>query len=88
LRSPLIWPTGHKNLPPTYFLVAGADIWRDVGLIYEEILREENGIATKVDVFPGLPHGFFAMFPTADFVKMHDQKSEAGFEWLLEQSKK
>ena len=86
LRSPLLFPTGHENLPPTYFAVAGADPWRDVGLLYEEILREDCGVKTKVDVFPGLPHGFWAMFPNAGFSKEYREKSDRGFEWLLDQS--
>lgn len=87
LRSPLIWPTGHKDLPPHYFDIAGGDLWRDVGLIYEEILREENDLKTKVDIFPGLPHGFWAMCPNAEFTKVHERTSEEGFRWLLEQGK-
>lgn len=51
LRSPLQFETGHKDLPPTYFVVAGRDPWRDVGLIYEGILRE-GGVKTKVDIYP------------------------------------
>ena len=86
LRSPLLFPTGHYNLPPAYFIIAGMDPWRDVGLIYEEVLREECGIKTKVDVFPGLPHGFWALFPKAEFSKDHREKSEAGLRWLLENS--
>lgn len=86
LRSALLFPTGHKDLPPTYFVIAGADPWRDCGLIYEEILREECGVKTKVDIFPGLPHGFWTMLPAAGFSKTHAEKSEEGFKWLLEQS--
>lgn len=87
IRSPLLFPTGHKDLPPTYFSIAGADPWRDIGLLYEEILREECGIKTKVDVHPGLPHGFWTMFPNAEFSKEYWAKSDAGLKWLLEQSK-
>jgi hypothetical protein len=58
-----------------------------VGLLYEEILREQCGVKTKVDVFNGLPHGFWTMFPSAEFSKEHREKSDKGFEWLVEQSK-
>ena len=85
LRSPLLFATGHRNLPPAYFIIAGADTWRDVGLLYEEILREECGIRTKVDVFEGLPHGFWTIFPQAQFSKSHAEKSILGLKWLLEQ---
>lgn len=86
MRSPLLFPS-HKDLPPTYFIIGGADVFRDLGLLYEKILREENGIQTKADVFPGLPHGFWTVFPQSRFAKEHREKSEAGFAWLLEQAK-
>lgn len=87
LRSPLLFPTGHKNLPPTYFVVGGADPWRDSGLLYEEILREEWGIKTKIDIFAGLIHGFWGFFPNAEFSKEYRMKADQALEWLLEQSK-
>jgi len=86
MRSPLLFPS-HKDLPPAYFVIGGADPFRDLGLLYEKILREENGIKTKADVFPGLPHGFWSVFPQSQFAKEHREKSEEGFTWLLEQSK-
>lgn len=55
-------------------------------MLYEEVLREENGIQTKLEVFPGLPHGFWAIFPQAGFSKDYRDKCEEGFEWLLKQS--
>ena len=42
---------------------------------------------TKVDVFSGLPHAFWTMFPSAEFSKEQREKSDIGFEWLIEQSK-
>ncbi|KAE9362699.1 alpha/beta-hydrolase [Stipitochalara longipes BDJ] len=87
LRSPLLFPTGHKDLPPTYFAVAGADPWRDAGLIYEEILREECGVKTKADIYGGLVHGFWSIFPNAEFSKEYRLKADEALQWLLEQSK-
>jgi len=46
----------------------------------------EAGAKTKVDVFPGLPHGFWAaLFPDAEYVKDYAAKSDEGFKWLVEQ---
>lgn len=67
-------------------VVAGADPWRDAALIYDEILREEGGVKTKLDIFAGLPHGFWGMFPSAGYVKEFWKKAEEGLGWLLEQS--
>ncbi|KAH6664846.1 Alpha/Beta hydrolase protein [Halenospora varia] len=85
LRSPLLFPS-HKELPPAYFQVCGADPLRDEGLLYEKILREECGIKTKLDVFPGLPHSFWSFFPDAEFSKSFQEDTTRGLEWLLEQS--
>lgn len=82
----MLWPTGHEKLPPTYMVIAGADRWRDSGLIYEEVLREESGVKTRLDVFGGLIHGFWNIFPTAKFSKEYRRKVDEGLEWLVQQS--
>lgn len=76
----------HEDLPPAYFQVCGADPLRDEGLIYEHVLREEAGVKTRLDVFPGLPHGFWSWFPQAEFSKDFQVKTMEGFKWLLEQA--
>jgi acetyl esterase/lipase len=81
LRSPLLFPS-HAGLPPAYVQICGADPLRDEGLIYEQVLREE-GVKTRLDVFPGLPHGFWSWFPKADFSKDFQGKTLEGLKWLL-----
>lgn len=83
LMSPVTWPSGHKGLPPTYFQIAGSDPLRDEGLIYEQILREDCGIPTKVELYPGLPHGFWSWFASAKFSAQHFQDALGGLRWLL-----
>jgi acetyl esterase/lipase len=46
LRSPLRWESGHEGLPKHFLQVAGADLLRDYGLVYEEALREA-GVETR-----------------------------------------
>jgi acetyl esterase/lipase len=82
LRSPLLWLGGHVNLPPTYMQIAGMDQSRDQGLLYDEILRKE-GVKTRVDIFPGLPHGFHNFLPKAGFTLEFKERTRLGFEWLL-----
>ncbi|KAI9039836.1 non-cytosolic lipase-like A protein [Aspergillus affinis] len=49
-------------LPALYVQVAGMDPLRDDGLVYEAVARE-MGAQTRVDVYGGMPHGFFYYFP-------------------------
>lgn len=84
-RTPMLFES-HKDLPATYFQICGMDPLRDEAFIYEEILREDNRVKTKVDVYPGLPHGFWPYFPEAEFGKNFQQDCIGGMKWLLEQS--
>lgn len=47
----------HHSLPPTYLQVCGMDPLRDEALVFERELRTEHNTKTKLDVYPGLPHG-------------------------------
>jgi acetyl esterase/lipase len=84
LWSPLLWPTGHANLPPTYFQICGADMLRDEALIYERELRENN-IETKVDIYSGLPHVFWYTHPDHPAVPRYHEDAKNGVGWLLGQ---
>lgn len=83
--SPFIFPTGHHGLPPTYFQICGMDPLRDEALLYEQVLREDCGVATRVDLYPGLPHGFWSWWPAAGFSKRQFHDSIQGLGWLLAQ---
>ncbi|GKT66778.1 lipase 2 [Colletotrichum tofieldiae] len=92
MESPLFVPfhfggigQGHKGLPPAYFQVAGLDLLRDEALIYERILREEVGVKTKLDIYPGLPHYFWTNFPRLEKSKQFVEDTVKGVRWLLEQ---
>ncbi|KAJ5120918.1 Alpha/Beta hydrolase protein [Penicillium bovifimosum] len=54
--SPLNSDVPLTGMPPTYVQVDGMDVLRDDGLIYERLLRDE-GVPTRLDVYPGMPHG-------------------------------
>ena len=87
LFNPVAHPKGLGGLPPVYLQVSGYDPYRDDGLIYEKILREEAGVKTKMDLYHGLPHLFWIAY--ADGLPEETKKSRSDFvngaKWLLEQ---
>jgi acetyl esterase/lipase len=91
LISPFLWPpsrkdgkviSGHVGLPPVFFQVHGMDPIRDAALIYERRLREE-GVKTRLRVYPGLPHGFNVAFPQFQVSRLHERDTVEGVRWLL-----
>ena len=53
VSNPIMNPLLHPNLgglPPCYMQVAGLDPLRDEALIWERMLREENEVATRIDM--------------------------------------
>ncbi|KAF2105031.1 hypothetical protein NA57DRAFT_63239 [Rhizodiscina lignyota] len=76
-------PTNFSGLPPTYFQICGMDPLRDEGLLYERLLREEYGTKTKLDVYGGLPHGFWSFAPEMSKSKKAIEDAVEGIKWLL-----
>ncbi|KAF7952279.1 uncharacterized protein EAE97_001776 [Botrytis byssoidea] len=87
-NSPLFPPfspsAGYQGLPPTYIQACGVDFVRDDALIYERVLREEHHIATRVDLYSGLPHHFWKFFSQlTEAVEKWTKDTIAGITWLL-----
>ncbi|KID97009.1 alpha/beta hydrolase fold-3 domain-containing protein, partial [Metarhizium majus ARSEF 297] len=80
--SPLNTKGSYENHPPTYIQVCGKDPLRDDGLIYEKLLREQ-GVSTRMDVYPGVPHGFADVFPELKIARKYRIDTMKGFGWLL-----
>ncbi|KAJ7915034.1 Alpha/Beta hydrolase protein [Mycena leptocephala] len=58
----------HSNLPP----------W----LLYVRLLNERS-VATKLDIYPGVPHGFNESFPQLTAAKKWQAEFWAGLAWIL-----
>jgi acetyl esterase/lipase len=74
---------GHMGLPPAYFQICGLDMARDDSLIYEQVLREECGLNTKVDLYSGYPHCWWSIYPDIDSSKRRENDTVEGTRWLL-----
>ncbi|TQS32894.1 hypothetical protein Golomagni_06777, partial [Golovinomyces magnicellulatus] len=46
--------------------------------------QADAGVETKLDIYPGLPHGFWMIFPQISVKKKHDDDSRKALEWLLQ----
>lgn len=86
--TPLIHPSGHNGIPRTYLQVCGLDVLRDDSMVYERILREEAGIATRLDLYPGLPHHFWEFFPQlTTHIERRTNDTVNGVLWLVEKDR-
>jgi len=76
-------PKGHKDLPAAYFQIDGLDPLRDEAIIYERVLREENGVKTKMNIYPGQPHGHWGFFPFLKASEKFRKEQVEGMGFLL-----
>ncbi|KAF5662365.1 lipase esterase [Fusarium heterosporum] len=84
--SPLAFPVAfpsHAGLPKTYFQACGMDPIRDCSIILEQVYRDE-GVPTRLDIYPGLPHAFWAIFPELEISQKRERDAVEGLKWLLD----
>lgn len=78
--SPLLSFSRHL-LPPT-IQIAGLDVLRDEGILYERLIREA-GVKTRLAIYSGVPHGFHLVWPYMTASQKCEEDLRAGIEWLL-----
>ncbi|KAI1621982.1 Alpha/Beta hydrolase protein [Exophiala viscosa] len=79
---------GHLGVAPAYFQVCGMDMFRDDGLIYERVLREECGVSTRLDLYAGWGHGWWSLSPELEMSRKRMSDAVDGVGWLLDEGKK
>ncbi|KAI9666544.1 MAG: hypothetical protein M1821_004480 [Bathelium mastoideum] len=87
MLSPWYSPFNHEDalidLPPAYLQVCGGDPLRDDGLVLHQVFKD-SGVKTRMDLYPGMPHGFWSFFPNYRTSKLFLEDLAKGFAWLLE----
>ncbi|KAM0325740.1 hypothetical protein ACHAQA_007040 [Verticillium albo-atrum] len=81
--SPLLYDSQAELADKAYFAVCGWDPRRDEALLLEQLLQEA-GTSTKIHVYKGLPHGFWATCPELPASKEWLKDLVSGVRWLLD----
>jgi hypothetical protein len=58
----------------------------DEALVYEKVLREDDRIKTRLDVYPRLPHVWWLQWPELEESPMEQEDLNKRVKWLMEQA--
>jgi acetyl esterase/lipase len=83
LFNPCMSPNGHRGLPRAFFQICGMDPLRDEGLCYEKLIREDSGVVTKLQIYPGFGHMFWTNYPQLEKSNEFVKDTLEGIRWLF-----
>ncbi|EXJ66581.1 uncharacterized protein A1O5_10251 [Cladophialophora psammophila CBS 110553] len=87
--DPFVTPltqTDFAGLGPVFYQVAEMDIWKDSAIFYCNRIKEAGGQA-KVEIYPGVPHLWWSMYPQLSINRKWVHNLVNGVEWLLNQTR-
>lgn len=82
-RSPLLFDSWQGVAKKAVISVCGWDPRRDEGILFEKLLKDA-GVAVRMDVHRGLPHGFWTVCRGLNVSKEWERKLVEDVGWLLE----
>lgn len=85
--TPFAYSDPAGKMPPTFIQVCGQDPLRDDGLIYARVLQEAE-VSVRLDIYPGVPHGFHGFFQEFKQAQKWQQDTVDGMSWLLQKGGK
>lgn len=77
--------TDYSRLGPVFYQVAGMDIWKDSAIFYCDQIRKA-GDKVKVEIYPGVPHFWWSMYPQLSINQKWARDLVNGVDWLLKQN--
>lgn len=80
--SPLLFSSHARIAQKAFFAVCGWDPRRDEALLFASLLKEA-GLATELQVYAGLPHGFWTTCPSLPVSRKFEADLIAGVSWLI-----
>ncbi|KAF7548041.1 hypothetical protein G7Z17_g7310 [Cylindrodendrum hubeiense] len=81
--SPLLFDSHANIAQKAYFAICGWDPRRDEAILLDQLLQEV-GLSTKVQIYQGLPHGFWGTCPDLPASKLWLEHLIEGMRWMIE----
>ncbi|KAH6980958.1 Alpha/Beta hydrolase protein [Ilyonectria sp. MPI-CAGE-AT-0026] len=81
--SPLLFDSHANIAQKAYFAICGWDPRRDEAILLDQLLQEV-GLSTKVQIYQGLPHGFWTTCPDLPASKQWLEHLIEGMRWMIE----